>query len=58
MEWVSYVVLFMHLGRISGYILMLITGLFNNIIVFKILLILVTLFAPICTKLMYGVEKI
>ncbi|MCI9016315.1 MAG: MFS transporter [Clostridia bacterium] len=57
-EWVSYVVLFMHLGRISGYILMLITGLFNNIIVFKILLILVTLFAPICTKLMYGVEKI
>ena len=57
-EWVSYVVLFMHLGRISGYILMLIAGLFNNIIVFKILLILVTLFAPICTKLMYGVEKI
>lgn len=57
-EWVSYVVLFMHLGRISGYILMLIAGLFNNIIVFKILLILVTLFAPICTQLMYGVEKI
>ena len=57
-EWVSYVVLFMHLGRISGYILMLIAGLFNNIIVFKILLILVTLFAPICTKLMYGVEQI
>lgn len=57
-EWVSYVVLFIHLGRISGYILMLIAGLFNNIIVFKILLILVTLFAPICTKLMYGVEKI
>lgn len=57
-EWVSYVVLFMHLGRISGYILMLIAGFFNNIIMFKILLILVTLFAPICTKLMYDVERI
>ncbi len=57
MEWVTYVVSFMHLGRISGYILMLIAGLFNNIMIFRILLILVTLFAPICTKLMYDVEK-
>lgn len=56
-EWVTYVVSFMHLGRISGYILMLIAGLFNNIMIFRILLILVTLFAPICTKLMYDVEK-
>ena len=36
---------------------MLIAGIFNNIIFFKILLIAVTFFAPIYTKLMYNVEN-
>lgn len=56
-EWVIYVELFIATGRILGYILMLIAGIFNNIIFFKILLIIVTLFVPIYTKLMYNVEK-
>lgn len=56
-EWVIYVGLFIATGRILGYILMLIAGIFNNIIFFKILLIVVTLFAPIYTKLMYNVEN-
>ncbi len=56
-EWVNYVSLFVHIGRIIGYILMLIAGLFNNIILFKILLIVVTLFAPVYAKLMCGVGE-
>ena len=56
-EWVIYVGLFIATGRILGYILMLIAGMFNNIIFFKILLIVVTLFAPIYTKLMHNVEN-
>ena len=56
-EWVIYVGLFITIGRILGYILMLIAGIFNNIIFFKILLIIVTFFAPIYTKLMYNVEN-
>ena len=56
-EWVIYVELFIATGRILGYILMLIAGIFNNIILFKILLIVVTFFASIYTKLMYNVEN-
>ncbi len=56
-EWVIYVGLFIATGRILGYILMLIAGIFNNIIFFKILLIVVTFFAPIYTKLMYNIEN-
>ena len=56
-EWVIYVGLFIATGRILGYILMLIAGIFNNIIFFKILLIVVTFFTPIYTKLMYNIEN-
>ena len=56
-EWIIYVGLFIATGRILGYILMLIAGIFNNIIFFKILLIVVVCFVPIYTKLMYNLEK-
>lgn len=56
-EWVIYVGLFIASGRICGYILMLIAGIFNDIRIFKLLLVIVTLFTPIYTKLMYEVEK-
>lgn len=57
-EWVIYVGLFIALGRIVGYILMLIASIFNDILIFKTLLIIVTLFTPIYTKLIYDEEKI
>lgn len=57
-EWVIYSDLFITLGRVIGYVLMLIAGILNNILIFKILLTIVTLFAPVYAKLMYKVEKI
>lgn len=56
-EYIVYVELFITIGRICGYILMLIAGLFNNISIFKILLLIVSLFAPIYSNLMCKVEK-
>lgn len=56
-EHVTYVGLFISCGRIIGYTLMLIAGFFDNIVVFKILLATVTLFAPIYAKEMCDVEK-
>ena len=55
-EHITYVGLFIAIGRIIGYILMLIAGIFNNIVVFKSVLVIVTLFAPIYAKLMNEVE--
>ena len=56
-EFVSYVGLFIATGRILGYVLMLIAGTINNIFVFKILLGIVSLVAPLYGYLMYKVEK-
>lgn len=56
-EYVVYVDLFIAAGRVLGYSLMLIAGIFNNIVIFKILLVIVSFFAPIYTKLMQEVEK-
>ena len=46
-EYIGYTSISIGLGRIIGYILMLIVSFTTNIICFKILLAVVTLFAPI-----------
>lgn len=46
-EYIGYTSISIGLGRIIGYILMLIVSFTTNIIYFKILLAIVTLFAPI-----------
>ena len=46
-EYIGYSAISIGLGRIIGYILMLIVSFSSNIIYFKILLAVVTLFAPI-----------
>ena len=56
-EYVVYVSLFIAIGRVLGYILMLIAGIINSIAVFKILLIITSVFAPVYAKLMCDVEK-
>lgn len=56
-EWVSYVGIYIAIGRIFGYTVMLIAGIFNNLTTFKILLAIVNLFTPVYSWLMYKVEK-
>ena len=46
-EYIGYTLISIELGRIIGYFLMLIVSFTSNIIYFKILLAIVTLFAPI-----------
>lgn len=46
-EYIGYSAISIGLGRVIGYLLMLIVSFTNNIIYFKILLAIVTLFAPI-----------
>lgn len=48
---------FMQAGRIVGFSLLLLTGLINNILYFKLLLMIVTTSIPIYAKLMYKTEK-
>ena len=48
---------FMEIGRITGFSLMLIAGLLNEIFYFKLLLLIVTICIPIYTITMYKVEK-
>ncbi len=57
-EYHSFIEIFMESGRITGFILMLLVGLINNIICFKLLLLLVTFSIPIYAKTMYKVEKL
>lgn len=56
-EYHTYIDFFMESGRIIGFLLMLIIGLLNNIIYFKILLLIVTISIPIYAVTMYKVEK-
>ena len=56
-EWIVYVEIFIALGRILGYTLMLAAGIFNNLTTFKILLAIVNLFTPLYSWLMYKVER-
>lgn len=48
---------FMEIGRITGFSLMLIAGLLNEILYFKLLLLIVTICIPIYAITMYKVEK-
>lgn len=48
---------FMEIGRIIGFILMLLVGLLNNVIYFKLLLLIVTISIPIYARIMYKLEK-
>lgn len=57
-EYHTFIEGFMDIGRITGFLLMFLIGLLNNIIYFKILLIVVTLCIPIYSKIMYEVEKL
>lgn len=56
-EWCIYSELFISLGRVMGYVLMLIAGILNNMLIFKVLLVIVTIFAPVYAKLMYKAEQ-
>ena len=56
-EWVSYVGIYIAIGRIFGYTVMFIAGIFNNLTTFKILLAIVNIFTPVYSWLMYKVEK-
>ncbi len=56
-EYHTFIDCFMELGRIIGFLLMLIIGLLNNIIYFKALLLIVTVSIPIYAKTMYKIEK-
>lgn len=48
---------FMEIRRITGFILMLLVGLLNNVIYFKLLLLIVTISIPIYARIMYKLEK-
>ena len=56
-EWVAFVDVYIGTGRILGYTLMLIAGIFNQLTTFKILLAIINLFTPVYSWLMYKVEK-
>lgn len=56
-EYHTFIDFFMELGRIIGFLLMLIIGLLNNIIYFKVLLLIVTVSIPLYAITMYRVEK-
>lgn len=47
----------MYIGRITGFALMLAIGLLNNIVYFKLLLLIITICIPIYAKKMYNIEK-
>lgn len=55
-EYIGYTSISIGIGRIIGYILMLIVSFTSNLIFFKILLAIVTLFAPVYCYLIYKTE--
>lgn len=56
-EYHTFIEGFMDIGRITGFLLMLFIGLLNNIIYFKLLLLIITICVPIYASIMYRVEK-
>lgn len=56
-EYHTFIEGFMDIGRIVGFLLLLFIGLLNNVIYFKILLLIVSVSIPIYAKIMYKVEK-
>lgn len=55
-EYHTFIAGFMDLGRITAFLLMMIVGFLNNIIYFKILLLIVTISIPVYAKIMYKAE--
>lgn len=56
-EYHTFIEIFMEIGRITGFILMLLVGLLNNVVYFKLLLLIVTISIPIYAIIMYKLEK-
>ena len=56
-EYHTFIEGFMDIGRIIGFLLLLFIGLLNNVIYFKLLLLIVSFSIPIYAKIMYKVEK-
>ena len=57
-EYHTFTEVFMEMGRITGFLLMLLVGLLNNVIYFKLLLLIVTICIPIYARIMYKVENL
>lgn len=57
-EYIGYTSISIAMGRIIGYLLMLMVSFSENIIFFKVLLAIVTLFAPVYCYFIYQVEKV
>lgn len=57
-EYHVFIECFMDIGRITGFLLMMIIGLLNNVIYFKLLLLIATISVPIYAKNMYEIEKV
>ena len=57
-EYIGYMSISIGIGRIIGYVLMLIVSFTVNLIFFKLLLAIVTLFALIYCYLIYKTEQI
>lgn len=56
-EYHTFIDWFMELGRVIGFSVVLIVGLLNNIIYFKLLLLIVTISIPIYAIIMYKIEN-
>ena len=56
-EYIGYTSISIGSGRIIGYLLMLIVSFTSNLIFFKVLLVIVTAFAPIYCYLIYKTER-
>ncbi len=56
-EYHTFIGGFMEIGRITGFILMLLVGMLNNVIYFKLLLLIVTISIPVYARIMYKLEK-
>lgn len=57
LEYHTFIEGFMDIGRVTGFSLLLVIGFLNNIVCFKILLLIVTACIPIYARIMYEVEK-
>ena len=55
-EYHTIIEAIMDIGRIFGFLLLLIAGLLNNIVYLKLLLLIVTIAIPIYATIMYKME--
>ena len=57
-EYLAYVTASISFGRIIGYSMMLVAGLLNSLIIFKILLVVTTITIPVFTKYLIKLESV